>query len=68
MEIFHPESRNRGKEYMRLRGRHTNSIPYFFASFLRISVSSRGTSGTTSPASKCTMAGFYTTHLDSQRK
>lgn len=38
-----------------MRGRHTNSIPCFEASLLRISVSSRGTSGTTSPANKCTM-------------
>lgn len=38
-----------------MRGRHTNSIPCFEASLLKISVSSRGTSGTTSPANKCTM-------------
>lgn len=41
-----------------LRGRHTNSMPFFAASFLRTSVSSRGTSGTTSPGKKCTMKGI----------
>lgn len=42
------KSRNKIEE--NFKGKQTSSIPFFLASALKTSVSSRGTSGTTSPA------------------
>jgi hypothetical protein len=48
IRVIHMKSRNKAKESF--KSRQTSSIPFFLASSLKVFVSSRGTSGTTSPA------------------